>query len=74
MLSCRGATVSSLVRADQFEGIRGPHEGRAERHLLHHWREHRRRVLFLVLENFAQDGSRGSVHGLTPWMGMPCNS
>ena len=55
-------------------GIRGPHEGRAERHLLHHWREHRRRVLFLGLENFAQDGSRGSVHGVTPWMSMPCNS
>ena len=52
------------MRADKLEGIRGPHEGRAERHLLHHWREHCRRVFFHVLEKFAQDGSRGNVHGV----------
>ena len=64
MLSCRGSTVSSLVRADQLEEIRGLHKRRVERHLLHHWREHCRCVLFLVLEKIAQDGSRGTVEGV----------
>ena len=68
-LNCRVSKVHSLGRADQLGEIRGAHEGRAERHVLHHWREHRRRVPILVLGKSAQEGSRGTVHCvLRGWM------
>ena len=48
---------------DQFEGARRSHEGRAESHLLHHGREHCRRVLISILGKFAEERFGGYMVG-----------
>merc|ERR1712032_1538713 len=50
-------------RADQSEGVRGPHEGGPERYLLHHWRQRRSGLFLPLLGNVAEEGSGGALHG-----------
>jgi len=65
------STSQCLALLISFEEVRSPYEGGFERHLLHHWWEHRRLVVFPVSGNVALEGS---CSWWTPWMNVPFNS
>merc|ERR1712032_1456030 len=58
-----GSHVEVRRRADQSEGVRGPDEGRAERHLLHHGRQCRGSLVLSLLGDIAEEGIGGALHG-----------
>ena len=59
---------------DQLEGVRWPHEVRAQRHLFRHWREHRRCVLFSSFLAFCARRVWRYFTRSTPWKSLLCNS
>ena len=68
---CRAPSLPHLQVwrwADQPEGVRGPHEGRTERHLLHHWRKHCCSVFLSILGDPPQEGNRSAVHGCLSYL------
>ena len=68
---CRAPSLPHLQVwrwADQPEGVRGPHEGRTEGHLLHHWRKHCCSVFLSILGDPPQEGNRSAVHGCLSYL------
>ena len=55
---------STIAETDQRGGERGPHEGRAERHLLLHQREYRRGALFTAEEFDGKEPQSTAEEGL----------
>ena len=55
---------STIAETDQRGGERGPHEGRAERHLLLHQREYRRDALFTAEEFDGKEPQSTAKEGL----------